>query len=84
MTQKNQSPLQQQTESRESQPPLPQKRVKLQLVGLDGNAFYLLGSFQRAARQQGWTKNEIDCVMQVAKAGDYNHLLRTLIAFCEQ
>ena len=34
------------------------KKVKMQLVGLDGNAFSLMGAFQREARRQGWTQAE--------------------------
>ena len=57
------------------------KRVRLDLIGLDGNAFSLLGAFQRAARQQGWTPAEIAAVRTEATAGDYNHLLCTLMAY---
>jgi len=59
------------------------KKVKLNLVGLDGNAFSLMGAFRRAARREGWEKNEIDAVMNECMAGDYNHLLRTLIEHTE-
>ena len=59
------------------------KKVTLTLVGLDGNAFSLLGAFSRAAKRQGWTKEEIEEVMKEAKSGDYDHLLRTLVARCE-
>jgi hypothetical protein len=59
------------------------KRVNLELVGLNGNAFVLLGAFQRAARKQGWTKEEIDIVMNEAQSSDYNHLLATLITYTQ-
>lgn len=59
------------------------KKVKLTLVGLDGNAFNLLGAFSRAARRQGWNAEEISKVLETAKAGDYDHLLRTLIEHTE-
>jgi hypothetical protein len=55
------------------------KKVKLELVGLDGNAFALMGAFQRAARRQGWSKDEIDKVLEECQSSDYNHLLATLI-----
>ena len=54
-------------------------RVRLTLVGLDGNAFALLGAFARAARQQGWTQSAIKAVQDKATAGDYDNLLRVLI-----
>lgn len=55
------------------------KKVKLELVGLDGNAFVLMGAFQSAARRQGWTKEEIKTVLDDCQSGDYNHLLRVLM-----
>jgi hypothetical protein len=38
-----------------------------------------MGAFSRAARQQGWSKAEIDAVMTECRSGDYNHLLATLM-----
>jgi len=55
------------------------KTVQMDLVGLDGNAFSLMGAFSKNARKQGWTKDEIDKVMTECMAGDYNHLLSTLV-----
>ena len=59
------------------------KKVNLKMVGLDGNAFCLLGAFQRQARREGWTKEEIDKVMTEAESDDYNHLLATLMSHCK-
>ena len=59
------------------------KKVKLELVGLNGNAFALMGAFQTAARRQGWSDDEIDAVMEDCQSGDYNHLLQTLMANTE-
>ena len=36
------------------------KKVKMNLVGQDGNAFALLGTFSRKAKEQGWSKAEIE------------------------
>jgi hypothetical protein len=55
------------------------KKVKLELVGLDGNAFAVMGAFQRAARQQGWTPEEIKSVITECMNGDYDHLLATIM-----
>jgi hypothetical protein len=52
--------------------------VKLNLVGLDGNAFSLMGAFSRAAKKQGRSKAEIDAVLGDSMSGDYNHLLYVL------
>lgn len=54
-------------------------RVKLNLVGLDGNAFSLMGAFSQAARKQGYSKDQIDAVTNECMTGDYDHLLMTLL-----
>ena len=54
-------------------------KVKMQLAGLDGNAFALMGAFSRNARRQGWTRDEIDTVLKECRSGDYDHLLCTLM-----
>jgi hypothetical protein len=58
------------------------KKVTLELIGLDGNAFSILGAFKTAARKQGWTDAEISVVRSKAMEGDYNHLLRTISSHC--
>ena len=55
------------------------KQVKMNLVGLDGNAFSLMGAFRREALHQGWTEEEIDLVLKECMKGDYDHLLCTLM-----
>ena len=59
------------------------KKVKLELVGLDGNAFMVMCAFQRAARRQGWTSEEIKSVLDECMSGDYDHLLATIMANTE-
>lgn len=59
------------------------KTVNLELVGLDGNAFYLMGAFQRQAQREKWTKEEIDAVLEECRKSDYNHLLVTLMKHCK-
>ncbi len=56
------------------------KKIDLELEGLDGNAFALMGAFQKQARREEWTAEEIKEVLDEAKSGDYDHLLQTLIA----
>jgi hypothetical protein len=60
------------------------KKVKMKLVGLDGNAFSLMGAFQQNARRQGWKKEEIDEVIKKCMSGDYNNLLRVLMEHTEE
>ncbi|QPB12398.1 hypothetical protein [Providencia phage PSTCR6] len=60
-----------------------EKKVNLELVGLDSNAFSILGAFSRQARREGWTSEEIDFVLTEAKKGDYDHLLATIYDYCD-
>lgn len=59
------------------------KTVELELFGLDGNAFSLMGAFSKAARRQGWTPKEIETVTKECMSSDYDHLLATLAVHCE-
>ncbi len=59
------------------------KTVNLDLVGVNGNAFMIMGVFQRQAKREGWTQEQIDAVLKEAKSGDYNHLLATIENHCE-
>ena len=60
-----------------------QKKVTLELIGIDGNAYSIMGAFQRQARKENWTPEEINEVLTEAKSGDYDHLLQTIIAHTE-
>lgn len=59
------------------------KTVNLDLVGKNGNAFVIMGLFGAQAKQEGWTKEEIDAVIEEAKSKDYSHLLATIVNHCE-
>lgn len=59
------------------------KKPKLKLVGMDGNAFMLLGLAKRAADKAGWTAEQWGVVRNEAMDGDYNHLLQTLMKHFE-
>lgn len=58
------------------------KKINLNLVGLNGNAFALLAAFSEKARKEGWSKDEINEVLSDATNGDYNHLVATLSDWC--
>jgi len=45
---------------------------------MDGNAFAILGGFNRAARAQGWTQPQVKKVLDEATSKDYDHLLTTI------
>lgn len=51
-------------------------KPELELVGTDGNAFALLGKARRVALQN---EMDWDTIKKEAMAGDYDHLLQTLM-----
>jgi hypothetical protein len=59
------------------------KKVVFNLVGQDGNAFALMGGWSKAARRQGWKKEEIDTVLNKCMKGGYEELLAVLVDVCE-
>ena len=60
-----------------------QTMPELELAGLDGNAFSILGRARIAARDDGWPKEDIEAVMNEATSGDYDHLLTTIMTYFE-
>jgi hypothetical protein len=59
------------------------KKVTLNLLGLNGNAFALMGAFQKQARREKWTPEEIKSVLDECQSGNYDHLLQTLLSHTE-
>ncbi len=59
------------------------KKVPLELEGMDGNAFSILGAWRKLARKSGWSEEEIKSVMDDAKSGDYDHLLSVIMRHSE-
>lgn len=55
-------------------------KPRLPLSGMDGNAFYILGTARKVARKAGWTDAQIEEFTQKAKSGDYDNLLQV----CEE
>lgn len=62
---------------------LVEKTVNLDLVGVDGNAYVIMASFRRQATKDGWSKEEIELVLEEAQSKDYNHLLSTILDYCQ-
>jgi hypothetical protein len=56
--------------------------IEVTLLGLDGNAFSIIGTLSRQARRQGWQPGAWGQVMAELTAGDYDHLLQTAMAVC--
>jgi hypothetical protein len=55
--------------------------IEVQLTGQDGNAFAIMGAVQKALRKAEVSKEEIDEYLKESMSGDYNHLLRTAMAW---
>ena len=51
------------------------KNDKYSLVGVDGNAFAVMGYVTKAMRREGKTKEEMDNFRKQAMSGDYNNVL---------
>lgn len=45
------------------------------LVGVDGDAFSVMGYTARAMKEAGYTQDEINEYRKLATSGDYNNLL---------
>lgn len=57
--------------------------VHVRLVGEDGNAFAILGRVARAMRRAGVSESEINAFCAEAATGDYDKLLRVVMAWVE-
>ena len=51
--------------------------VTVRLVGVDSNAFSILGACRQSAKDAGLSKDEVAPFVDEATSGDYNHLLAT-------
>ncbi len=58
-------------------------KIKIKLVGFDGNAFTILGKVKNALRKGGVPSEEISKFMTEAASGDYDHLLQTCMNWVE-
>lgn len=55
------------------------KKLNLNLLRKNRNAFALLGYFRKEAKKNGWSAEEIKKIQDKATSGDYQHLLATLM-----
>jgi len=60
---------------------IPEDQPEVKILGQNGNAFLILGLCSRAAKKAGWTKEQIDAVLEEMRAGDYDELLRTAMKY---
>jgi hypothetical protein len=57
--------------------------ITVPLTGEDGNAYNILGKVLKALRQAGVSQAERDAFTQQATAGDYDHLLQTVMRWVQ-
>lgn len=62
---------------------MPKYQVEVELVGQDGNAYAIMGRVQRALKQAGASKEELDRYFTESTAGDYDNLLRVAMEWVE-
>ncbi|QGH75337.1 hypothetical protein I5G61_gp89 [Mycobacterium phage Quesadilla] len=67
----------------EAQPGPKYPHVYVQLTGQDGNAFMVMGLVQRALREAGASKEELDAYLAESMSGDYENLLRVAASWVE-
>lgn len=54
------------------------------LVGVDGNAFAVMGYVMRAMKECGFGKEELDAYQKDATGGDYNNLLAVSAGYVDR
>ena len=59
------------------------KKPHVQLLGLDGNAFAIMGRVRDAMRECGWTNAEIAESTDEMMSGGYDNLIITACNLCE-
>ena len=50
----------------------------------DGNSFAIIGRCTLAARKAGWSADDLLAFTTEATAGDYDHLLQTVIRYFDE
>lgn len=59
------------------------KSITFDLVGINGNAYAIMGAFRKQARKENWTHQEIEAVLDEAMSSNYDHLLATIENHCK-
>lgn len=54
-------------------------KAKMSLVGIDGNAFVIIGTVSAALRRAGATPEQVKQFQSEAMSGDYDHVIQTAI-----
>jgi hypothetical protein len=64
-------------------PDLNEPTVHVTLSGNDGNAFAVIGMTRKAMKDAGCSSPHIEKFVKEATSGDYDHLLQTVMRYCE-
>ena len=56
--------------------PVGKPKPKCKLVGIDGNAFMIMGAITSCLKKNGYTKEEISQYRELAMSSDYDNLLQ--------
>lgn len=59
------------------------REQKYSLVGVNGNAYSIMGYTMAAMRQEGFSKAEVSMMLDEAKSADYNHLISVCLDYIE-
>ena len=59
-------------------------KMKYDLVGIDGNAYAVMGYVQQCMRKEHRTKEEVSAYSDDATSGDYNNLLMVSINMIDE
>ena len=51
--------------------------VEGSLIGVDGNAFSIMGYVERKLKRGGWPREDVKQVMNLMRSGDYNNVIAT-------
>ncbi len=54
------------------------------LIGVDGNAYAVMGYVAKAMRREGFTRAEIDAYYKAAMSDDYDNLLCVSVDYVER
>ena len=57
--------------------------IKVELVGEDGNAFFIIGRVRKALRRGGDGEEVVAAFTEEATAGDYDNVIRTAMKYVE-
>jgi hypothetical protein len=54
-----------------------------QLIGIDGNAYSIVGAGEQALRKAGYSRVALDEYREDAFSGDYDHVIQTVMKWTE-